>query len=137
MATIRFQAELGHTVVEELEWEEGHDVLAVTHEEAPVVCERRHHGGLDLVNRCHRFEGLGMVRMHGHVIRSWDSETRISHGESPTCLRGAAARSISTPPVCSAISPIEDEIPPAPLSVMLAIRPASRASAACRASSSA
>ena len=52
--------------MKELEWEEGHDVLAVTHEEAPVVGERRHHGGLDLVNRCHRFEGLSMVRMHGH-----------------------------------------------------------------------
>ena len=52
--------------MEELKRQEGHNVLAVTHEEAPVVGERRHHGGLDLVNRCHRFESLGMVRMHGH-----------------------------------------------------------------------
>ena len=60
------QAELRHTIMQKLEREEGHDVLAVTHQEAPVIGERRHHGGLDLVNRCHRFEGFCMVRMHGH-----------------------------------------------------------------------
>ena len=60
------QAELGYAIVQEFEREEGHNLLAVAHQEAPVVGERRHHGGLDLVNRCHRFESLGMVRMHGH-----------------------------------------------------------------------
>ena len=35
----------------------GHNVLAVTHEEAPVVVNAATIGGLDLMNRCHRFEG--------------------------------------------------------------------------------
>ena len=52
------------------------------------------------------------------VMRSWDSETRISHGERPACLRGTTDRSISAPSVSSAISPTLLDKPPAPLSVM-------------------
>ena len=52
------------------------------------------------------------------VIRSWDSEMRISQGFSPGYLRGAFFRSISQPPESRAVSPTEEERPPAPLSVM-------------------
>ena len=62
------------------------------------------------------------------VMRSWLSETRISHGDNPACFRGTLARSISQPFVYSAISPMDDDSPPAPLSVMQVMRPASLAS---------
>ena len=62
------------------------------------------------------------------VILSCDSETRISHADSPDCLRGTFERSILHPPVYSAISPIEDDSPPAPLSVIQVIKPRSLAS---------
>ncbi len=52
------------------------------------------------------------------VIRSWASETRISHGARPWYLSGARARSSRAPPVASAISPTDDDSPPAPLSVI-------------------
>ena len=54
------------------------------------------------------------------VMRSWASETRISQGASPWYLSGARARSSRAPPGCFAISPTEEESPPAPLSVMAA-----------------
>jgi hypothetical protein len=57
------------------------------------------------------------------LIRSWDSETQISQGERPAYLRGQASRSTVTPPEPSAISPSEEERPPAPLSVMAAYSP--------------
>ena len=62
------------------------------------------------------------------VILSWLSETKISHGDSPGCLSGTLARSILQPLVYSAISPIDDDSPPAPLSVIHVISPASLAS---------
>ena len=62
------------------------------------------------------------------VIRSWLSETNISQGDNPGCLSGTLAKSILQPLVYSAISPIEEDSPPAPLSVMQLINPKSRAS---------
>ena len=52
------------------------------------------------------------------VMRSWASDKRISQGLRPSYLSGARARSMSTPPGSPAISPTEEDSPPAPLSVM-------------------
>ena len=52
------------------------------------------------------------------VIRSWASERKISHGASPAYLSGALATVERAPPGASAISPTDDDSPPAPLSVM-------------------
>ncbi len=52
------------------------------------------------------------------VIRSWDSEMRISQGFSPGYFSGAFFRSSSQPPERRAVSPTEEERPPAPLSVI-------------------
>ena len=62
------------------------------------------------------------------VILSCDSETSISHGERPACFNGTSPRSSTAPPVSSAISPTLLDSPPAPLSVITWIRPASLAS---------
>ena len=62
------------------------------------------------------------------VILSCDSETRISHEERPDCFSGTLPKSISAPPVSSAISPTLLDRPPAPLSVITWISPASLAS---------
>ena len=61
-------------------------------------------------------------------MRSWDSLTRISHAARPWYFRGHLSRSIVTPPLSPAISPREEERPPAPLSVMPRYSPRSRAS---------
>ena len=62
------------------------------------------------------------------VIRSCDSEIQISHGRSPRYFRGTFSRRTFAPPHSLAISATEQEIPPAPLSVMLLYRFISRAS---------
>ena len=62
------------------------------------------------------------------VILSCDSLTRISQEDNPSCLSGTFAKSISQPFVYSAISPIDEDSPPAPLSVMQEINPMSLAS---------
>ena len=53
------------------------------------------------------------------VILSCDSETQISQGYNPLYLRGTFSRLTIKPPLSFAISPIDDDNPPAPLSVML------------------
>ncbi len=53
------------------------------------------------------------------VIRSWDSEIHISQGCKPLYFSGTRSRSTINPPDSFAISPTEEERPPAPLSVML------------------
>ncbi len=60
-------------------------------------------------------------------MRSCASDTRISHGCSPGYLSGAHARSSSAPPLLVAISPTDDDSPPAPLSVIELNSPRSRA----------
>ena len=61
------------------------------------------------------------------VMRSCDSDTRISQGERPACFNGTTDRSMVAPPVSSANSPTLLESPPAPLSVVTCTIPASRA----------
>ena len=61
------------------------------------------------------------------VILSWLSDTRISQGDNPGCFRGTLAKSIIQPLVYSAISPIDEDSPPAPLSVIQVIKPISLA----------
>src|SRR3989344_728696 len=53
------------------------------------------------------------------VIRSCDSEIHICQGSSPGYFRGTFSSCTSQPPDSFAISAIEQERPPAPLSVML------------------
>ena len=53
------------------------------------------------------------------VIRSCDSEIQISHGAMPGYFSGTRSRRTWHPPDSRAISATEQEIPPAPLSVML------------------
>ena len=50
-------------------------------------------------------------------MRSCASETSISQAASPWYLSGARPTSSEAPPVWRAISPTEEERPPAPLSV--------------------
>ena len=56
------------------------------------------------------------------VILSWDSEIHISQGRKPGYLSGTKSRSTINPPDSFAISPTEEESPPAPLSVILLYR---------------
>ena len=51
------------------------------------------------------------------TIRSWASDSQISHGSSPGYLSGTVARSTSAP-TPSAISPTAEDSPPAPQSVI-------------------
>ena len=60
------------------------------------------------------------------TMRSWASESQISHGCNPAYLSGTVVSSTRAP-VCSPISPIADDSPPAPQSVMALYRRASRA----------
>ena len=53
------------------------------------------------------------------VIRSCDSEIHISHGCKPGYFNGTKSSSTMNPPDSFAISPTEEERPPAPLSVKL------------------
>ena len=57
------------------------------------------------------------------VIRSCDSETKISQGFKPEYFKGTLSKFTTAPSVISASSPIEDDKPPAPLSVLLFIKP--------------
>ena len=50
-------------------------------------------------------------------MRSWASETKISQGSRPAYLSGALSRWILQPPDSRAISPRDEDRPPAPLSV--------------------
>ena len=61
-------------------------------------------------------------------MRSWDSETKISQGRMPEYFRGTFSSSTWAPPAMGASSPMEDARPPAPLSVVLRIRPCAQAS---------
>ena len=60
------------------------------------------------------------------TMRSCASESQISHGCKPAYFKGTCDNSTRAP-VCSPISPIADDNPPAPQSVMALYRPASRA----------
>ncbi len=62
------------------------------------------------------------------VIRSCDSEIQICHGDIPSYLSGTFSISTTAPPHSFAISATEQEIPPAPLSVILVYKSISRAS---------
>ena len=62
------------------------------------------------------------------VMRSWDSEIQISHWSKPSYFKGAFSKSILTPLLNLADSPMDDESPPPPLSVMNWISPSSLAS---------
>ncbi len=62
------------------------------------------------------------------VMRSWDSLIQICQGSRPGYFSGTRSSSTTHPPHSRAISATEHESPPAPLSVMLLYRPASRAS---------
>jgi hypothetical protein len=62
------------------------------------------------------------------VMRSCDSDSKISQGSSPGYLSGARSRCNSQPLLNCAISPTEDDKPPAPLSVMQVYNCKSRAS---------
>src|SRR3989344_1056538 len=62
------------------------------------------------------------------VMRSWDSEIQISHGRRLGYFKGTRPRSTSPPPHSLAISATEQDMPPAPLSVMLEYRFIARAS---------
>nr|GFD32728.1 hypothetical protein [Tanacetum cinerariifolium] len=57
------------------------------------------------------------------VKRSCDSLRKISQGLRPGYLRGTFSSSTTAPPGMSASSPILDERPPAPLSVLHRMRP--------------
>ena len=65
-----------------------------------------------------------LSRGTARLIRSWDSLTRISHASRPGYFSGHASRSMDTPPLRPAISPRDDDSPPAPLSVMPRYSPA-------------
>ena len=64
----------------------------------------------------------GARRRRRRTMRSWASLSQISHGARPGYLSGASARSTSAP-MPSAISPIADDRPPAPQSVIAVYRP--------------
>ena len=105
-------------VVEERRVEVEHDVAAVAHDEAAVAGERAEVGELDAVA-----VAAGLQRRPGAsggtatTIRSWASDSQISHGARPGYLSGAAVSSTSAP-TRSAISPTADDSPPAPQSVI-------------------
>ena len=62
------------------------------------------------------------------VIRSCDSEIQISHGRRLGYFSGTFSKKTFAPPHSFAISATEQEIPPAPLSVILLYKFISRAS---------
>ena len=61
--------------------------------------------------------------LHVHIMRSWDSDTQISHGASPGSFSGTRSRSTSAPqPASRAISPTTQLSPPPPRSFMPVMR---------------
>ena len=73
-------------------------------------------------------EFIDIFRGNGHGHAFLDSLIQISHGAMPGYLSGTFSSSTWKPPDCSAISPMEELMPPAPLSVMAEYQPLSRIS---------